>query len=162
LILILACFVFQTSEPPAVITLPRTALMRSAAPPAQQTISLPGPAAQALLRETMDTPMTPDQEAPAILDDTSNPELPFTSVPDDSSLGDDSILVRYLDRLTGEGCNFPFLREPSPGSGGVFAFGRLQAGYGRIFTDDSVITRRRNGTAREDQSWFYLKTSFRF
>jgi hypothetical protein len=106
--------------------------------------------------------MTLAPEAAAAPEDAFNPELPFTSIPHDSFLEDGSIFVRYLNRMTGTSRNLPFLREPSAGSSGGLGFGKLQAGYGRIFTDDSVITRGRNGTAWEEGSCFYLKTSFRF
>jgi hypothetical protein len=136
--------------------------MRPAAPPAQQTILPPEPVAQAPVSETLDTSVTPAQEEPAVLEDDSNPELPLTSVRDDSSPGDGSVFVRYLSRLTDAGRSIPFLREPSAGNGSVLAFGKLQAGYGRIFTHDSVITSGRNWTPREERSCFYLQTSFSF
>ncbi|MCU0785738.1 MAG: hypothetical protein MUF81_17185 [Verrucomicrobia bacterium] len=82
--------------------------------------------------------------------------------PDDSSLGDASIFVRYLERRAGAGRTFPLLDGRLLGNGGTLALGKLQAGYGRIFDGDSVITRGRNGTAWEEASCLYVKVIFRF
>jgi hypothetical protein len=54
-----------------------------------------------------------------------------------------------------------FPRHVQPGITSL-AWGSFQAGYGRIFTDDSVITRRSNGTAWEEPGCLYLKTRFGF
>ena len=54
-----------------------------------------------------------------------------------------------------------FRKRLQPGISSL-TWGNLQAGYGRIFTDDSVITRGNNGTAWEEPGCLYLKTRFRF
>ena len=54
-----------------------------------------------------------------------------------------------------------FRRPVQPGLTSL-AWGSLQAGYGRIFTDDSVFARGNNGTAWEEPGCLYLKTRFRF
>jgi hypothetical protein len=54
-----------------------------------------------------------------------------------------------------------FRRPVQPGVTSL-GWGILQAGYGRIFEDDSVIARGNNGTAWEEPGCLYLRTSFRF
>lgn len=54
-----------------------------------------------------------------------------------------------------------FRKRVQPGVTSL-GWGILQAGYGRIFEGDSVITRGNNGTVWEEPGCLYLRTSFRF
>ena len=54
-----------------------------------------------------------------------------------------------------------FRRQVQPGLASL-TWGNLQAGYGRIFPDESVISRGSNGTTWEEPGCLYLKTRFRF
>jgi len=54
-----------------------------------------------------------------------------------------------------------FRKAVQPGLGSL-TWGNLQAGYGRVFYDESVISRGSNGTAWEEPGCLYLKTRFRF
>lgn len=88
-------------------------------------------------------------------------EAVVSEASNDSPFDADGVLVRYLECRAAAG-RVLLLPEGLVGKGGTLTFRKLQAGYGRIFTDDSVITRGRHGAAWEEKSYFYLKTCFRF
>jgi hypothetical protein len=173
LILILSGYFFQTSDEPMVTFSRRPASVRPlsmrptsmppAAPPVQQAVSTPEPVPQAPETATLDTSMTLAPEKPVIREEIAHPKLPLLSVRDKSVLEDGGFLVRHLDRRTNSERNFSLLGVCLAAENtGALALGRLQAGYGRIFADNSVIACGRNGTAWEEKSCFYLKTCFRF
>jgi hypothetical protein len=77
-------------------------------------------------------------------------------------LEDEDSLARYLDHRLDGGQEVAPLRERPVSSQSLIAFGNLQAGYGKIFNDDSVITRRWAAIPREEAGYLFLKLSFRF
>ncbi len=110
----------------------------------------------------MDTNMNFVLQEPDVQEANPPQEPAVAKASADSSFGDTSIFVRYLERRAGAGRTFPLRDERLLGNGGTLTIGKLQAGYGAIFNDDSVITRGRNGTAWEETSCLYVKASFRF
>jgi hypothetical protein len=76
--------------------------------------------------------------------------------------GDEPRSSRYLDVSAVKSEAFKLPGERTASGEGAVALGKLQAGYGRIFTPDSVITRGRNGTVWEDHSYIFLQARFRF
>jgi len=101
-------------------------------------------------------------ENPAVREDTPWPELPILRVPENSASEDAGFLARHLNRNDDAERTYPFLGELSEEHTRPLALGRLRAGYGRVFRDNSVLFCGRNGTAWEEPSCFYVKASFRF
>ena len=127
--------------------------------------------------ETSPAALTLDPEqSPArtisLLSDNFSISVTLDVPPDDSSelLSGNSIgyrrvsvaSIRYLaDPEETSNKLLHFSKRLQPGISSL-TWGNLQAGYGRIFADDSVITRGNNGTAWEEPGCLYLKTRFRF
>lgn len=76
--------------------------------------------------------------------------------------GDDPRTSRYLDVSAVKSEDFKLPGDRTASGEGAVGLGKLQAGYGRIFTPDSVITRGRNGTVWEDHSYIFLQARFSF
>lgn len=160
LMLVLAWLVFGTGDPPAAA--PARKHVRRPIQPAAKAPAIPEPVGQPALSVKLDTRMrliSPKPEAEAA---TLPEEGKITKTPNDSAFDEDGFYVRYLERQSDADKALRLLPERLVGKGGTLAFGQLQAGYGRIFTDDSVITRGRNGTTWEEASCLYVKASFRF
>ncbi len=71
-------------------------------------------------------------------------------------------LSRYLEFPTVKPEDFRLPDESPAASTGAVVLGKLQAGYGKLFDPDSILTRGRNGTVWEDHSFFFVKTCFSF
>jgi hypothetical protein len=157
LILVLSWFVLGTGDLPVGII-----ATRRSAPPVEPPVSIAAPVTQPPVSATLDAnkqfiPPEPDTQ------ETTVPQEPAVAKPSEGfSLEGGSVIVRYLERRLGAGCTFPLLDKCHLGDGGTLAVGKLHAGYGAIFDDDSVITRGRNGTAWEETSFLFVKVSFRF
>jgi len=167
LVLILTYFIFRTGDRPAI-----TPAIQPAVAPVQPPIStpppiwapeavIPAPVTAMLDTRTAFAPIEPASE-PVAPEANFNQETALTNAPDNSALEDDNFLARYLDRPTGGGRNSASIREHPAANGSLVAFGKFQAGYGKIFTDDSLIACGRNWAAREEAGCLFLKVSFRF
>lgn len=162
LILGLSYFAFQTSDPIMLRKPARSMRLQPARTPVQQTIAAPPPITQPMLSATLNTNLEFAPAKPDVCEVISNPAPLPTMEYDYSSPPDGRLFVRYLERRTDMRGRLPLLGGLSRGNGGLLAFGNLRAGYGRIFSDNSGLARGRNGTAWEEGSHFYLKTSFKF
>jgi len=160
-ILVLSWFVFRIGDQPVVTTATRP-VKRPVAPPVQPPVSIPAPVAQPPPSATLDTNKEFVCPEPDVQEEAPPQEPAVAKASADSSFGGDCVFVRYLERRAGVKRTFPLLDERLLGNGGTLALGKLQAGYGTIFDDDSVITRGRNGTAWEETSFLFVKASFRF
>jgi len=123
---------------------------------------LPAPAAEPTLNLTAEMSLSgratrpANQETPVTQDET----LPL--LPSDAALEDASHFVRYLDRRAAPETKSWFRWGHHPGDDNTLALGKLRAGYGRIYRDDSLTVRGRNGTAWEEPTTLFMKVSFRF
>ena len=70
--------------------------------------------------------------------------------------------ARYLDRGANGERKFLFGLVRCSGEETSVGFGNVQAGYGPLLADDTVVTRGSNGTAWEEPSSIFVKTCFRF
>lgn len=71
--------------------------------------------------------------------------------------------VRYLGNPAGKDDKILFVRMNRETRDVILVSSKLDAGYGRIFPMDSVITRGRNGTVWEEKdSFVYLRFNKRF
>lgn len=76
-------------------------------------------------------------------------------------MGEAGHFVRYLNQRGAFGDRFPFRQRSQPEENAL-GLGKLRAGYGMIFRDDSLLVRGRNGTAWEEPGCLYVKATFRF
>ena len=120
---------------------------------------------------TLDSEQAPAR-ATSLLSDNFSISVTLDVPPDDSSelLSGNSIGYRRVSVASIQNLADPeetsnklvnLRKRLQPGISSL-TWGNLQAGYGRIFTDDSVVTRGNNGTAWEEPGCLYLKTRFRF
>lgn len=70
--------------------------------------------------------------------------------------------ARFLERPLNPSFRIPFFHRRGQTSSGALMLGKLGAGYGQVFTEDSVLARNRNGTLLEEPSFLFLKATFRF
>jgi hypothetical protein len=73
-----------------------------------------------------------------------------------------SYYSRYLERPLRQSFKIPFLHRRGQPDSGAISLGKLAAGYGQMFAEDSVLARNRNGTVLEEPSFLFLKATFRF
>ena len=119
---------------------------------------------------TLDSEQSPTRST-SLLSDNFSISVTLDLPPDDSSEWDSgssigyhrvsAASIRHLadpEETTNKLVHFRKRLQPGITS---LAWGNFQAGYGRIFADDS-ITRGSNGTAWEEPGCLYLKTRFRF
>ena len=169
---------FQVKETPGLLRNPGA---RTAATPTPESPSnaIPEPVAQ-LEAVFSVQPMKPQvSTAPDVADPDphectlSARKLARTaSVPDNTSArplpraehtGNGDILpAHYLERPPAGDRTLLGLLAGRQASDGILLLPKLQAGYGRLFQDSSILARGNNGTRREEPGYLYLKTCFRF
>jgi len=158
----LATIVLQPKDRTVLKNPTRPVRLQPARQPVKQAISHPEPNTRAPLSATLDTTLEFAPAKPVAREEPLFPDELPTTARDDLPPLEGGSLVHYLECPTDARGGFAFLDALPVGKGGVLAFGKLRAGYGRIFPDNSILSRGQNGTAWEEQSFFYLKASFRF
>lgn len=132
-------------EPPNTIAVPSPAIQLS-----------PGFELESVLPPATTSPASAVAPAPA---DATEPEPPtMPPITDENAV----VLTRYLGREARPENSLSLFASQLRGEDDADSTPKLRVGYGRIFRDDSVISRGRNGTGWEEPSLLYLKATFRF